>query len=435
MRATMRQMMSTTMALALAATLAACGTQGVPGTQRAASGLGAASVVDEPDLPMNELPREELVVPDAPTRAPQPATKGNAGKLYVSPAETEPAVEALIKGAQKSVYLETFNFGWESYGQKLVPLLVAKAKAGLEVKVVMDYVGSRFLANHKGMVRTLRDAGVEVRIYRPRTVVKDDHRIGVNITHRKVYLADGAKALIGGVNLMKLFDTTTQDVLIEWRGPVVTQLYQEFGRDWHTAGGTALHQSPVPTGNEGKVEAQVILTSPGEGRFEAKEVIFRQLDSAQREILVEQQYICDDQAIAHLHAALKRGVKLRIIMPEKTHTAVFTNIHAEEMNRLVQEGAQVHQYHGNPADAHLHAKYVNVDDRWSMCGSINLDTRGLIENQELAVAFTDRELVQNMRQRLFERDWAQHSDEFVYTPGSWVIKPVRTLLELLDYYL
>lgn len=432
-----RQVMKrATVAIAALTVLVGCGTQPQLTNGRTLSGLQALhNDVDGPDLDMNSLPKETLVVPSNPTRQMQAPTKGNAAKLFVGPAETTPAVLNLVKGAKKSVYLETFNFGWESYGEKLVPLLVEKAQAGLEVKVVMDYIGSRFLKNHKAMLKQLRSAGVEVRVYRPRTVIKDDRRIGVNITHRKIYLADGQRALVGGVNLMKHFDTTTQDVLMEWRGPVVPQLYNEFARDWHTAGGSTLMQTPVETGNYGKVEAQIILTSPGEGRFDAKQTIFREIENAKREILIEQQYICDDQLINRLHAALKRGVKVRVIMPESSHTAVFTNIHAEEMNRLVKNGAQVRRFRGNPADAHLHAKYLNVDDRWSMVGSINFDTRALIENQELAVAFTDRELVMNMRQRLFERDWAKQTEDFVYVPGNWVIKPVRTLLELLDYYL
>ncbi|MFN3431779.1 MAG: phospholipase D-like domain-containing protein [Candidatus Sericytochromatia bacterium] len=437
MRAMMRQFVTgTALTAVMLSTLAGCGASpSAMNGGRTAGSFGAANTVDGPDLPMNQLPAETVVVPDRPTRAPQPYTKGNAGKLFVGPPETLSAVLGLINGAKKSIYLETFNMGWESYGEKLVPLLIAKAQSGVEVKIVMDYIGSRFLANHKAMVKQLRAGGVEVRIYRPRTVIKDDKRIGVNITHRKIYLADGTRGLVGGVNLMKEFDTTSQDVLIEWRGPVISQLYAEFARDWHTAGGSTLHQQPVDTGNQGKVDAQVILTSPGEGRFEAKEVIFRQLENAQRNIEIEQQYICDDQMITRLHAAVKRGVKVRIIMPEPTHTFVFTNIHMEEMNKLVKEGAEARMYHGNPADAHLHAKYVNVDDRWTMCGSINLDTRALIENQELAVAFTDRELILNMKQRLFERDWSSHSDPFVYKPGSWVMKPVRSLLELLDYYI
>lgn len=436
MRATMRRMaMSTTLVLAMAAALAGCGTAGLSGTVRTTAGASALSVVDEPDLPLDRLPEESFTVPSAPTRAQLPVTHGNAGKLYVSPAETEPAVEALIKGAKKSLYLEVFNFGWESYGQKLVPLLLDRAKAGVEVKLNIDWLGSRFLPGYKQMIKTLRDGGVDVRVYRTRTIIKDDRRIGVNITHRKVYLADGQRALVGGVNLMKDFDTTTQDVLIEWKGPIVAQLYDEFTHDWKFAGGGELKQSAVPTGNQGHVDAQVILTSPREGRFEAKEAIYRQLEIAKREILIEQQYLFDDGTCARLHAAVKRGVKVRVMVPGKEAKGIFKNVHMQELKRLVDEGAQARLYHGVPASAHLHAKYVNVDDQWTMCGSINLDTRALIENQELAVAFTDRDLIQNMRQRLFERDWAQFSEPFVYEEGSWVLKPVRSLLELIDYYL
>jgi cardiolipin synthase len=424
-----------TVAMVMTVALTGCGNGFSAPQARGGFGAMASAVVDDADIPLDRDPVETITVPSAPSRAAQPATRGNGAKLFVSPSETEPAVEALIKNAKKSVYLETFNFGWESYGEKIVPLLIERAKAGLEVKVNMDYIGSRFLKGHKDMVKKLRAGGVDVRIYRCRTIIKDDHKIGFNITHRKVYLVDGQRALIGGVNLCKDFDTTTQDVLIEWKGPVVAQLYQEFTHDWQQAGGGALMQSAEPTGNQGSVEAQIILTSPGEGRFDAKETIYRELEGAKREILIEQQYLFDDGVIKRLHAALKRGVKVRTMVPGKEAKGIFKNIHAAEMARLVAEGAECREYHGNPASAHLHAKYVNVDDRWAMCGSINLDTRALIENQELAVAFRDPALNASMRQRLFERDWAQFSDPFVYEPNSWVVKRVSSLLELIDYYL
>lgn len=418
--------------LALVTTLAGCGQLGALPTAREDVGARAAQH-DEADLPLNRLPQEKLFVPSHRTRAPQPATATNGAHLFVGPRETTPAIMDLIQRAKKSVYLETFNFG-DAFGDKLTAALVAKAKAGVEVKVVMDYIGSRFLKNHKAQVAAMRQAGVEVRIYRPRTVIKDDKVLGVNITHRKIYLADGNVALVGGVNMTSPFDTTTQDLLVEWRGPVVGQLYGEFAYDWHLAGGTTLKQVPDPEEQAGNVPAQIFVTSPKEARFESKAVCYQAIDNARREIVIQQQYLFDDGLIDRLHKAVARGVKVRMITPGHEAKGVFKNVHALEMKKLVDKGAEARLYLGDPHDAHLHTKYMGVDGTWAFTGSTNFDTRAFIENQEMAIVIQNHPFASEIQKKVFEEDWKHHTEPFVYS-DTWVLKRVRNLLELIDYYL
>jgi cardiolipin synthase len=376
-----------------------------------------------------------VVVPSQPDQAQDPMTEGNTADLHVFPTETLPAVKALIANAKQSVYLEVFNFGNDSYGKQLVPLLIERAKAGCDVRVLMDYVGSRFIKGHSELVAQLRAAGVDVKVYKPRLIIRGSGTRSFNITHRKVYLADGEHALVGGVNLMAPFDTTTQDLLIDWRGPVVGQLYNEYAHDWQTAGGKKLSQPVVVSAREGHVSAQIAVTSPDQGRLEAREAIFSAIDSAQREILIEQQYFWDDTLMAHLHAAVRRGVKLRVLVPGGEQKLIQKTCNGEQLHKLVGEGAEARLYHGVTADAHLHTKYFNVDDRWTITGSVNGDSRSLMDNQELDMITTDPALIQEIRARLFEKDWAEHTDPFIYVPGSWVIKPLKSILDLLDYYL
>ena len=387
------------------------------------------------DLPLHELPAEELHVPAVRVRAPHAETRDNGAVLHVGPAENVAALKALIKGAKQSVYLETFNFGHDAMGQQLVPLLVEKARAGLEVKVLMDFVGSRYLKGHKDMVRLLRRAGVDVVVYRPRTIVKDDKRVGVNITHRKVYLADGQVGLVGGVNIAKGFESTTQDLLIEWTGPVVGQLYAEFTHDWLLAGGRTLKQVPVPAPAAGRVAAQLVVTSPGEGRFEARDAIYRAIEGAKREIRIENQFLWDDPMVERLLAARARGVAVRVIVPGGHMGKLLINVHGEDLHRLQLAGAAVKLYQGVDPDAHLHAKYFGIDDAWTATGSVNADTRALLDNQELDVITTDRRLASEVQARLFEHDWQKRSRAYEHKPGGWLLRPVRSLIELIDYYL
>lgn len=394
--------------------------------------LGVQLDRGEPSL--QAMPPQSLSVPASATRAPAPWTHGNSARLFVGPQEHVPAITSFFASAQKSLYLEVFNLGAEGYGEKVVPILCERARAGVEVKVNIDWVGSRFLKGHKQMVKQLREAGVDVRVYMPRTIKKDDRQVGINITHRKVYLVDGVKAMVGGVNLMKEFDTTTQDLMVEWRGPVVPQLYQEFAFDWGQAGGGVLREQPVGT-PAGNADAQIVVTSPREGRFEARDAFVAAINGAQSYIEIQNQYLWDDRLIDALEAAAKRGVKMRLMVPGAEHNAIFRTIHSEDLQRLVALGAEARVYHGADQYGHLHSKYYMVDGRWAATGSTNGDTRAMMDNQEIQILTTDKALIQGLSQRLFQKDWEHHSLPFVYKPSNVVSKPFRRLLEVLDYYL
>lgn len=389
---------------------------------------------DGPSL--NEAPRETFQLPLRPMRNPNPRTSNNAASLSVGPKENVPALEALIKSAKKTLYIETFNFGNDSMGQRVVPLLKAKAAEGVEVKVLADYVGSRFLPGAKSMAHELREAGVDFRYYPVRGIRKDDKRLGVNITHRKLYLADGDRGLVGGMNLMSDFDTKDQDVLIDFRGEVAHQFHGEFARDWKLArGGSIQYPSLQPGMQYGSTDAAIFVTSAPEGRFEARGMTYRAIEQAQAEIVIEQQYLTDDGVLTRLDAAARRGVKIKAIVPGESSAKVFKRLHTVKLNALSKLGAEFRLYHGTPADAHVHTKYMAVDSKWATVGSTNHDTRALFDNQEISLATTDAALVGGLRKRLFDHDWNNATKVFEFKEYPWYEQPFNRLLDIFDYYL
>lgn len=412
-------------ALCAVLVLGGCGAQ-VRGTAAPTGDLsaqGLESIIDH------------VVRPDHPLRPPQGFTTGNTSKLFVGPAENVAAIHDLIKNAKQSIAIEMYNFIDDSMGDPVVDLLVERAKAGVKVQVLTDFVGSNTRRGYSAMVKRLRAAGVELRTYKLRTIVQDDHMVGVNITHRKLYLADGTTALTGGVNLRAPFDTNTQDVLLGWQGPIVPGLYEEFGREWKASGGT----TPIPAATAVQalsgVRVRVAVTSAPEGRYEIRDAVYQAVDEAKSEIRIEQQYLWDDRLMTRIHAALKRGVKVRAIVPGEEDKGVFKYVHSEEMQRLIQDGGECRVYSGDGGQGHLHAKYFGVDDQWVAVGSCNGDTRGFMDNQEIDTIFTDTPLAAELRQRLFETDWAHNTTPFVYHPSSVVTRPFRSLLEIIDYFM
>lgn len=437
MRATSTTRLATV--VATAAILTGCGRTLATSPVRAGFDPAIASAASKAGLPnLSEAagprrPEDVVQVPANPTRPASGPTFGNDAHLSVGTAETVPAIKAFINGAQRTLWIEMFEFGG-GFAKQLVPLVIAKAKAGVQVKLLVDQVGSG--TEKKGLKPYLADlkaAGVELRFYNAK-LRKSGTLWRFNITHRKLLLADESVGMVGGTNFGETFDTTTHDLMVKWRGPVVQDLYKEFVTEWKTVGGDTLPVPPAPA-PAGDIDAQVAVTSVPEGRFEIHQAVIKAINEAKHEVLVEQQYVWEDALEAALLAAIKRGVKVRVMTPGGTkEQPILLALNQDALKKLQAAGAEVREYR-DPAEpvAHLHVKYFSVDDRWCATGSANGDARSLLDHQELDVLSTNPAFVKHVRAKLFEADWARAGQLFKPKPLPWYQRPLRSLLELVDY--
>lgn len=410
----------------LAGVLGGCGlSPALPtATERAAQAL---------DLDMEAAPAEELVVPSVAQHPVQPWETNSRAELHVGPADNLAAIKDLITHARHSLYIEVFNFADDSYGQQIAPLVIDAARRGVKVRFLCDYVGSRFVGG-KRLGEAMAAAGGEFRMWRPRFIRQSDKRRGINITHRKAYLADGDRGITGGVNLHAPFDTTTHDLLVDFRGAEAVQLHTEFERDWVMAKGQPFEVKPLPQGvSYGSVRARTYVTSPPEGRFEAQAAIYEAIEQAQRTINIEQQYLWDQGLMDRLVAAAARGVHIRVIVPGR-HTDSFKSLHTVALNQILRMGGEARLYQ-DEVGAHVHTKYFGVDDRLALFGSVNGDTRALMDNQELDVGTTDPGLVQSLKTRLFEHDWQNASVAYYFNDSPFFRGPFTRLWQILNYYM
>lgn len=420
-------------AVALGATLMLAGC-GVPGTTPL-SGQDRSADFQGLELSSKDEPTEEFTVPRRALAAPQPWVGNSSAKLSIDSVENLAAIKDVIRRAEKTLFIEVFNFGNDSMGQQITPLVIDAAKRGVQVKFLADYVGTKF-SGGATLGKQMAEAGVEFRMWAPRFIRQDDKRRGINITHRKLYLADGDRGLTGGVNLKAAFDTTTHDLLIDFRGEEAAQLHAEFNRDWVMAKGKPVQYEPLkPSFSYGTVRTQTLVTSPPEGRFEAKQAIYQAIELAQREITIENQYLWDAGLTDRIQAAARRGVSVRVIVPGKSDNAIFKNLHAVALNSILKAGGQAKLYNGVPDTSHVHTKYFAVDDRWAVIGSVNGDTRALIDNQELDVAITDTRLLHELKTRLFEKDWQNSSVVYEFQESPFYSAPFLKLWQILDYYM
>ena len=179
----------------------------------------------------------------------------------------------------------------------------------------------------------------------------------------------------------------------------------------------------------------MLVTSPAEGRFEGRDAVLAEIASAKHEIEIQQQYIWDPEVVGALVAACHRGVSLRVMIPNPEQVGILHDVNSDNVEKLIQAGGQARWYLGLTPTAHLHTKYFSIDDRWALDGSMNADPLSTMDNQELGVATTDATLIAQWKQQLFETDWAQHSEAFVYHQPAVVWRPFFSVLDLLAYYM
>ena len=134
----------------------------------------------------------------------------------------------LITNAKKTLFIETYDFGNDSLGKMVTSLVCDAARRGVKVQFLADGIGGRAAGGDK-LGKQMAAVGVQFRLWPTQVALQPDGHKSFNITHRKVYLADGYRGLTGGVNLKAPFDTTTHDLLVDFQGEEAQQLHGESG--------------------------------------------------------------------------------------------------------------------------------------------------------------------------------------------------------------
>jgi cardiolipin synthase len=244
-------------------------------------------------------------------------------------------------------------------------------------------------------------------------------------THRKLLVVDGRVGFTGGVGIADPWDGDAQDK-DHWRdthfrieGPVVAQLQGAFADNWTQASGEVLHGDDYFPAIEaaGPLPAQMFKSSV-EGGAESMQLMYLlSVAAAKSTIDLSMAYfIPDDHTMDHLAAALKRGVRLRIIMPgEETDSWMVRRASRATWGRILENGGEIYEYQPTM----FHCKVLVVDGLWTSVGSTNFDTRSFRLNDEANLNVYDRDFAARQGAE-FERD-LQRSRRITYE--EWKSRP------------
>ncbi|MCK5798604.1 MAG: cardiolipin synthase, partial [Deltaproteobacteria bacterium] len=311
-------------------------------------------------------------------------TTGNLVELLVDAQRAYQSMEDAIAAATQHVHFQFYIYQPDTTGRRFRNLLIRKAKEGVEVRVLVDGVGSfhapRFL-------RPLVAAGGQVATFLP--VGHISRRWHPNLrNHRKLVVVDGHIGFTGGVNIGDEY-TGRKKRVGRWRdthmrieGPAVRHLQEIFAEDWHFATDrqpdTAHWFNPVETCGDARVH--IIASGPDTDTQPIQRIFFAAVNSATERVWLTTPYFIPDQAmLVALETAALRGCDVRLLLPYRSDAPLVLNAGRSYYNDLLENGVRIFEYqHGI-----LHAKTMLVDHTWATVGSSNMDMRSFRLNFEV----------------------------------------------------
>jgi cardiolipin synthase len=304
---------------------------------------------------------------------------------------------AAIRQATASLSLSTYIFDNDRLGRLFVEELHRAARRGVQVRVLIDDIGSRYSSPR--IVGPLRRAGVPLALFMPRWLPRSLPYANLR-NHRKILIVDGRVGFTGGMNIRDHFCPTCRpnnpiDLHFRIEGPVVAQLQEVFADDWEFCTGERLEGKHWFAGlpPAGGVVARVISDGPDEDFEKLRLVLLGALACARSSVRILTPYFLPDPAlIAALGIAALRGVAVDILLPAQGNLRLVQWASTALLWQVLQHGCRV-WLAPPPFD---HGKLMLVDGSWALLGSANWDPRSLRLNFELNVECYNRELTREL---------------------------------------
>jgi cardiolipin synthase len=344
-------------------------------------------------------------------------TFGNRISVLRDGRETLPAIFSAIRAARHFVHLEYYVVeNVHSEGQSLRDLLVERSQAGVQIALIFDALGSS--GTSSSFFEELRRHGLQMLSFNPINCLKAHLPYSPNCRdHRKILIADGRLAIVGGINLMAAYEDKPVQAPRPWRdtdlqleGPAVAQLQRLFLQHWYAHGGEPLddRQFHPPSVRPGQ-ESVGIIGSAGSGTgLQYYGALLAALGAAKHRVWITAGYFLPPpDLLLELVQAARRKVDVRLLLPSHNDSFASLAVQRSTYTRLLQAGIKIFERN----TVILHSKSIIIDRSWSAVGSSNLDYRSAYLNDEVDAIVVGTETAAKLGQ-LFLSDLSQ-SDEIV----------------------
>jgi cardiolipin synthase len=320
--------------------------------------------------------------------------------------QTYRAMLEAITNAKRSICFETYILAADATGDRFKIALIERVRAGVEVRLIYDAVGSFGLS--ESWVNELRTAGVEVIEFNPIAPWRRRFRLS-HRDHRKVLVVDDEVGFTGGLNIANDY-AAIEDGGVGWHdmhcrvtGPIVYDMARGFRRNWIRAGGKTyalIRRPPQAQSGAGTSYVRLIENALRRQRTGFRRAYLHVMRTAHRTIRIENAYFLPDRGIRRaLISAARRGVDVQVIVPGRSDVKLIEYASLYALRYLSKKGIKVWRWGG----VMLHAKTAVVDAIWSTIGSYNFDSQSRFNNLEVTVEILDPAIGEKMV-RVFDND-------------------------------
>lgn len=338
--------------------------------------------------------------------------RSESGKLtyFVDGPKFFPELDKQIAAAQQSINIQVFIFDNDDIAVRYADVLKHRSKE-IPVRVLFDDLGSTLA--HASAPKTLGQVGfippTNMGAYLEKNSKVRTHRIlnpWLVCDHTKLMIFDQKTALLGGMNIGREYYSEWHDLMIRVEGPIVPSLFKDFNHSWKKAGilgDLALLRKHAKPNNtppvSGQIPMRILRTDPATGCYDIHDATLLAIRGAKKRIWIQNPYFASDEIALACEAAARRGVDVRVIIPNTDTSSLMDAGNLSTANGLIQAGAKVYEY---SKMTHLKAM---ICDNWACIGSANLDTLSLRINRELNLAFADRSAIQKLESTVFLPDF------------------------------
>jgi cardiolipin synthase len=329
-------------------------------------------------------------------------------------AEFYPSLIEDIKAARQSIHLQYFIWAVDPFTDTLKEILIEKARAGVEVRLLYDPIGSQAHVGRR-YVRNMIAAGVRMA---PTSPPYQLHTISYR-NHRKITVIDGQIGYTGGMNIGREqldggegFDYW-RDTQVRLLGESVAILQSIFMVDWYNAARENLFYAKYfPAGAadpaEGDIPVQILTSGPDSQWAGIRQLYASMIASAHKHVYIQSPFFIPDITIAEaLRTAALSGIDVKLMLSARPSGNRLPDWAGNTyIADIVESGARVFLYE----KGYLHAKTISIDSQVCSIGSANIDIRSFSINYELNAVFYKEQVARDLEED-FQRD-LEHCSEF-----------------------
>lgn len=333
-------------------------------------------------------------------------TTGNSIETFISGEYKFERLIRDIRAAKNFIHIEYYIFRLDSLGKKIIDELKKKVDEGVEVRLLVDGMGSKSLRGKQ--IKYIRSLGIKFHVFFPGILPYLNIRLNFR-NHRKIVVIDGKVGYVGGfnvgdeyVNKGDQFDFW-RDTHVRIQGEAVNELNKRFILDWDYASEGELKDYSKYFINEkeyGNVGIQIISSGPDHKEEYIKHAYMKIINNAKKNVYIQTPYLVPDEPMKEaIKIAALSGIDVRIMVPGKPDHFFMEWILSANMGELLECGVKIYRYQ----KGFIHSKTIVADGKVSSIGTANLDIRSFQLNFEINAIIFD-EIVAKEQERIFEKD-------------------------------